>query len=203
MTILGPKTIRTKLTLTIMVVVGLLLASLGFLIDFSVRRTLLGSVDRELARRGQDFARGHRRMQGPRPGEPPFFAFGMGEPGRRGGGPRFRPPDNSNTRPRWIEVIPRPPQDPDDPRPGPPNDKPYSQRALELSKKGQTVYDTLTINDGTYRVYSEPVTREGTIQGVVQTAYPLDDVLLSLAQLRNILLTVLIPLGVVLTGLSS
>lgn len=204
MTLLGPKTIRTKLTLTIMVVMGLLLASLGFLIDFSVRRTLMSSVDSELARRGRDFAQGHRRMDGPRPDGPPFPMFMMDGRGPRDGrrGPRFRPPDTSNTRPRWIEAEPRP-QQMDDDRPRPPDDKPYSPRAFEISKTGKAVYDEVTINVGTYRVYSQPVSEEGRVRGVVQTAYLIDDLLLSLAGLRNILLTVLVPLGVVLTGLTS
>ena len=201
-----PRTIRARLTLTTTVVMALVLLALGFLVDVGTRRTLMASVDAELARRGEGFAEGRGRRPGPRPGEPPrldpFGILGMGPPdGGRGGGP-FRRGNASRDqgRPRFIQPAPRPGEGPTGP-----SDAPYdaaTATALQ-TKGGGPRHTTVLVKGEPTRIYSV-ATREGErVTGVVQVAYPLGEIENSLDGLRRFLLTVVVPLGTLLTALAS
>jgi signal transduction histidine kinase len=208
---LGPRTIRAKLTLTTMLVMGTLLALLAFIVDFGARQTLLGSVEQDTRERAEDFASMRRRF----PRRPPGFGGPRGDRGPDGGSrgqwqgpvlPMGGPPPEggpepspaaslSLIRPRVIPISSR-----DGRRPP---DEPYDKAAFERGVKGQAGHSTVMIEGEPVRIYSQPVYEDGRIQAVVQVPYPLGDILRSLDNLRRILLTVVIPFGVVLAGVAS
>lgn len=224
-----PRTIRAKLTLMTTAVMALVLFALGMLVDFGTGRTLMGSIDTELARRGGDFVRGRlehrfgpgrpgdgRPGDGPRPGGAGGTslqlpegagmgggggAFGMFDgPGGPGPGPFGRRPNGQDdSRPRFIQPIPKP----GEPEIGP-RDVALDPDAVKRlqNRKGQ-LWTTVTRSGGPFRVYSESVMDGRRVDGVVQVGYPIGDVEDSLAGLRRLLLTVMVPLGALLAGLAS
>lgn len=218
-------------------VMALVLFALGLLVDFGTARTLMGSIDTELARRGADFARGHAD----RPGGPggsgmrggqvgqgtglqlpegtagPAFQ-GPGSPGGRGpdgpmtvfgffggpdGGPGGpfgrRPNDRDDSRPRFIRPIPKP----GEPQIGP-QDVALDADAVKALQNHKGILRTTVMRSGEpFRIYSESIMEGRRVAGVVQVGYALGDVEDSLAGLRRLLLTVMVPLGALLAGLSS
>jgi signal transduction histidine kinase len=251
-----PRTVRAKLIVTTMIVIAVLLGVVGVVSDLSARRALMSSIDQDLQRRGEDFARMDRRgpmgrggnmdrrfvrtrdremgermfnsMGGPfpgpppdglSPGEPPFDGRGANRKGDgqrdlRGPGPVYRglfvinrgmgtfglPPGVANAKDDdWVApkviLLPRPPLAL--------HEKPWDDRGYALATAGQGAFGTVMKDGEPRRVFSTPIRREGQIVAVVQVAYPLSDALNALDNLRNTLVTVAIPLGIVLAGLAS
>ncbi|MGV3618866.1 MAG: sensor histidine kinase [Fimbriimonas sp.] len=180
-----PRTIRAKLTLTSMLVMGALLALIVLIVDFGARQTLLASVDGELRQRSE----GQAGMMARRLSRPP-------REGSRGD----RPPPADPLRavqPRFLplgETLNRA---------GVESPKPYDSTAFAVARLGTSVYSTVLIEREAVRIYSRPVYVGDRIAGVLQSPYPLGDVLRSLANLRRILLILVVPFGAVLAGLAS
>ncbi len=188
-----PRTIRAKLTLTTSLVMGLVLVALGVLVDLGTAKTLMRSVENELSRRGHFFALDRARRPGgpggPRPGMGPIIR--MGPPG----GPFRGRPNEDKGRPRFIAVTSE--------EGNGPRDEPYDPVGFARAQTEGAVYTTITQDGEPHRVYSEAVREGGELRGVVQVEYPLGDVLDSLAGLRRLLLTVVVPCGALLGGLAS
>ena len=181
-----PRTVRAKLILTTTLVMAFVLAALGLLVDFGTNRTVRGNVDADLQRRARDFARGESRRRRDRP-PIPF------------GGPRNGPGDRGPHRPRLAEADESRPRFVRSAGVEGPQETPYDSAAANATEKGGFRWTTVENEKGRYRVYSEALGREG----VVQTQSPLADVEASLAGLRRLLLTVVLPLGTLLAGLAS
>lgn len=234
MTIRRPRSIRAKLTLMTTAVMALVLFALGLLVDFGTAKTLMGSIDSELARRGADFARGHAIHIGG-PGEPGLrgqvgrgtglqlldggrgpgfqgpvgpgdggpddnvFGFLRGPDGGPGGPFGRRPNDRDDSRPRFIRPIPKP----GEPQNGP-QDVALDPDSVKVLQNHKGVLRTTILRSGEpFRIYSESIMDGRRVAGVVQVGYPLGDVEDSLAGLRRLLLTVMVPVGALLAGLSS
>lgn len=195
-----PRSVRAKLTLTTVGVIAAVLLLLSAVTDLAARGTLLASIDRDLRVRGDDIARFDRGPRGPGgPGGPPPDE----RPPRREGDrdklppPPFRMRDPALTPP--IKLM----FDGKDSSPFPGPQKPYDRNAFEEAKKGRGGFSFVELQDGTTRVYTAPVLKEGKIVGAVQTAYPMQDVFRASQNLRSILLTVVVPLGMALAALGS
>ena len=188
-----PKTIRARLTLTTSLVMGLVLVALGVLVDFGTARTLMRSVDNELERRGHFFAAGRGRGPGgpggPRPGMGPLIP--MGPPG----GPFRGRPNEDKGRPRFLPVSGEEDRGL--------RDEPYDSAAFVRAQTEGAVFSNVMQDGEPHRVYSEAVREGGRLRGVVQVERQLGDVVDSLAGLRRLLLTVVVPCGALLGGLAS
>ena len=183
-----PRTVRAKLILTTTLVMAFVLAALGFVVDLGTNRTVRGNVDADLQRRARDFVRGG----------PQRFADGRRPPGGPPDGGR-RPPTSGRamdaSRPQFVRATPEG-RGPDEAGWDP-------AAAARTRDAGGFRWTTVTREDGPYRVYSETVRVGGEILGAVQTQSPLADVEASLAGLRRLLLTVVLPLGTLLAAIAS
>lgn len=205
---IGLKTVRAKLIATTMLVIAVVVAALGFTVDFAARRTMLGVIDRDLQLRGDDLVRNMERgggqMRGPGPGP-----NGPGMGGGRGPGPgsgEFRGPGGFERRqsPRSSRIGPPVVlplnQDPNDLRPREIAIDPAAQRTAP--QKGPH-FTTVVIDNEPRRVYTTVFRRDGRVESVIQLSYPLGEVLDSLAGLRQVLVTVVLPTGLLLAGLAG
>lgn len=194
------RTVRAKLILTTTLVIAVVLAILGVTVDVAARSTMLGVIDRDLGTRGEDLARGLEQGRGSRgmgPGGPPpggGLRGGMGGVVRmRGPGPR----DNRISAPIVIRVNPGPDEG------GPPPPSPIDEAAYQAALKTGAHYTTKRIDGETRRIYTTVSRRDGAVENVIQLSYPLDEVLDALARLRSVLLTVMLPMGVMLAAGAS
>ena len=185
-----------------MAIMGAVLLIVIAVVDIGARRTLTGAVDGELERIGRRIAeRPPGRRDGPRAGRD------NGHDGGRDGGPPLgpRPERSSGTTPdalppAFVRVAA-------DFRADRPDEAPYDLPALVHARAGRTTIATRTIDGATYRLLSRPMYRDGGQAGevvaVLQLPQPFDDVVRSLESLRRILLVLVLPVGVLLTGLAS
>ncbi|RYG36068.1 hypothetical protein EON81_10880, partial [bacterium] len=200
-----PRTVRTKLTLTTVGVIAAVLLLLCVITDFAARQMLTASIDDDLQNRAEDIARFPAR-RGPEGGR------GFGGPGGPDdrGGPNRRvdnfvelrrpsgPPPGSRRRdpaftPPYIVMLDgtRPP--------GPPGpETAYDPAGVKQALQGTQGFGYVQRTDGLTRIYTTPVFKNGKVEGAVQTAYPMEDVIRSFDNLRFILLTVVMPVGVAL-----
>ena len=178
---IGPRTIRAKLTLTTVLVMGALLTVLGSVVYFAVSQSLLGGIDQELLRRGLESEQGFvRALARERDGDPP----------RR----PFRPSTSDplrTLRPRLFRT-----------EEGPPTTPPYDAQTLAEGWNGRGSLRTVLIEDQPVRVHTRPLRVDGRVAAVVQIPFGLSDTYRALDNLRRILLF-LIPVGAALTGLAS
>lgn len=201
MTLPRPKTVRAKLTLTTGLVMAIVLLALGLVVDQGTRRALFGTVDADLARRGNDFALGHVH-HGPGPDGPhggPFDIFGLGHPPGDHGPFGRRVPNLDESRPRFLQPAPRAGEPQNGPRETPLDSD--AQRVVQA--RGGHLYTTIEHSGVPYRIYSVAGVDAGRVVGVVQVGYPLGDLEAALASLRRLLLTVVVPMGTLLAGLAS
>lgn len=183
------RSVRLRLTLWNVVIVGLVLCVFGLAVYFSVRTIQSNAVDRELAERvhGLMASRAARR-----------------EPPRELAGPPEAPPPRGSLlidasdfrRPRVLRL---------DGKGEPPHeeDRPWDWRLFFDSVKGKRRYRTVEAEGEPVRVYSAPVRRSGMVIAVVQAAQPLEAQDRLLASLVQTLL-ILIPfagLASAITGL--
>ncbi|MHB8635600.1 MAG: sensor histidine kinase [Fimbriimonadaceae bacterium] len=186
------KTVRAKLTLTTVCVMGAVLTALGFVVYFGAERTLLASVDTELKNRADG-------MAGPR-GGPPGMPFGPGRGYRMfGNGPPPPPMPRNNSA--GLRPIIVPVQSNGTLGSGP--DAPYDLGAMARAKNRWAGYSDATVKDSPVRLYTRPQFQGGRVAAVIQVPYDTSDILRSLANLRMVLLTLVIPLGVLLGGLAG
>lgn len=162
---------------------GALMCALGFAVYVAANQALMGSVDSDLVARVARMEEDHRHMQ-QRPMSPRSFSM------------RPPPPDPLRTLhprifPAGSTVLSPAPQE-----------SPYDSSALEAAQKGQTVLQTVTISGEQVRLYTQPLMEKGKVAAVVQVPYALGDLNRSMENLQRILL-LLIPLGLLLTGLAS
>jgi signal transduction histidine kinase len=190
------RTIRAKLTLMTMTVMGCLLIALGLVGYFGAQRTMLGSVDREMLARA--FGMAHPRRPGGPQGPGP-----NGPPGGPGGPPPEQPQEKLGTGPSDLRPVLIRFHGPT--RPIPPQfiDQPYDKAAVEASKGGWKGFSDITVDGNHLRVYTAPRIENGDIVAVVQLGYNLTDIQRSLANLKWVLLVVVVPVGVFLAGLAS
>lgn len=204
----GLKTVRAKLIATTMAVIAVVLVVLGFTVDWSARSTMLGVIDRDLKMRGEDLARnfeqGGGMPRGAGPGGPPpggGFRGGEGpQPGGQGEGQRRRglgPRDNRMSAPIVMRVR----REPGDP--GPPPPVALDAKAHDAVFHSGPLFTTVELDGEPRRVYTTVSRRDGAIENVIQLSYPLGEVLDALSRLRGILLTIMLPLGMLLAGGAS
>jgi signal transduction histidine kinase len=246
----GPRTIRARLILITMLVMGGLLAVLGLSVDFAAHKAVLYSIDDDLLHRAHMFAQGP--PHGPGPGGwmgLPDFGRGPGDrdgphgpdggpgpgPGPDRGGPDWdRDPGH---RPgSWQDGPPfpfgassnpgkgrdsAPPFGPDisadgtisTPAPPPQHFEigqsnrghvSYDIEAFELARKtGHSVWTTKLMDGLPFRLLTLPVSKGGKVVRIEEVVSPLEDTLKALADLRHVLISLIIPVGTVLSGLAS
>lgn len=187
------QSVRTQLVWWNILALALLLAALGGVVRTLVRSTIMASVDRELEGRGQaalDFL--SHRHPGPFYGPPHG-----GEPPRDGGPPRDEGPRDTNLyRPRGFDLAGGS-LDPHRPT------KPlWDAAAFAHAKAGTPSYITVKVNGEVVRVFSRPFPAQGPPQGVIQAAYPLEDVQRALRGLDRALL-LLLPVALLGAGLGG
>jgi len=199
------RTVRAKLILTTTLVIAVVLAILGVTVDFAARSTMLGVIDSDLQYRGNDLARMIENSgpgadgPGPRnfrrgPGGPPS---GAGPPNGVGGPPpAMRVRESRISAPVVLPIA----RDPEDPRPVP---MPIDPSARDRAVREGSVFSEIVVDGEPRRVYSTVVRRSGRVESVVQLSYPLGEVRDSLARLRSVLLTVMMPVGILLAALAS
>ena len=97
---LFPSSVRAKLTLTAVAVMGLLFVLLGAGVEIAGRQQIMSSVDGELARRAAQIIRAHKdsdREMRPPDGVPPPMVYALGQDrGPRGGNRPGENPPNDN-----------------------------------------------------------------------------------------------------------
>lgn len=181
----GPRTIRAKLTLTTVLVMSAVLSVLGIVVYLAASRSLLSSIDQDLQRRGNESELGYARaMKRWREGDQSRSPF------------RGPTPDPLRTlRPRFFRV------DSELPLPESTSD-PYNAAALAEGKAGRPSYLTMRIEGQPVRIHTRPIIDGGKVATVTQIPYPLADTYRALSNLGRILL-LLIPLGAALTALAS
>jgi signal transduction histidine kinase len=178
----GPRTLRAKLTLTAIAVIGGALCLMGVAVDVIAGKTLTMSIDSELRRNADRIVERHRDFLAHRPdgGRPP--------------GP-FRPPPKerfSALEPRFIRIAP----DSDVPAT---TSGPFDEAAVRMAEKGHESFKTTSYRGESIRVLTVPLLLGRRIDSVVQVPYSMADVDAALATLRVILLT-LIPVAAVLAA---
>jgi signal transduction histidine kinase len=237
MTLIGPRTIRTKLTLITMLVMGAVLALLCVGVDQGVRLTLMKGIDDELRDRAIHSPLAHM-LDGPfgRPPGPgmegPHRHDHDGDHGRDGFHPGFgippgigvlkrddlgKPPNDpptkqaltsqlgEETQPSLRPLVWRVgPSDPDEwPSPDQ-HEQPYDKEEFALARIGRPMGSkTIEVNGQPYRLLTTSVKRDGKVIGVAQITSPMGDTIRNLASMRRALITLVIPAGVVLSGLAS
>src|SRR5258708_38934589 len=162
-------TVRLRMTLWNVAVLALILGALGGVVRYQVQADLFATVDRTLAERAHEAGR--------------LYALGPPYAGRITGRPRVLDPMVAAAEGSLVGSRPRalPPLQPrilSRDRAGREHwDKPWDQQSYVRSLAGRTVY--LTVRDGgsPMRILSMPIEREGTVDEVLQLAYPLYGVL--------------------------
>jgi len=176
-------TFRARLTATSVLVMGALMCALGLAIYVAANQALMSSVDSDLVARVARMEEDHHRMQ-QGPMAPRSFSM--------------RPPPSDPMRTLHPRVFPvgntvLSPA---------PRESPYDSSALGTAQKGRTTLQTVTISGEEVRLYTRPMLEKGKVVAVVQAPYALGDLNRSMENLQRILLLI-IPLGLVLTGLAS
>lgn len=181
-----------------MLVMGLVLGALGVVVYVGAERSMYGSIDRDLIQRANGMMR--------RPPGPPNgfgFAIGAGPPITRRTGPPPQPNNAPDLRPLILRADGSlPPRLAPGGQPGE-DGPPYDAQSADKALTGAAGFSDIVRNGETVRVYTTPIQSGGRIAGVVQVAYGIGDIQRSLAQLRQVLVTVVIPIGVLLSGLAS
>ncbi len=81
---------------------------------------------------------------------------------------------------------------------------PYNAEAFaEAKSKAHLVITTISINDHYYRVLTHPIIERGKVVGIGEALSPLEETFKTLDGVRRVLITMIIPAGVVLSGLAS
>ena len=198
--------VRTRLIVFNVGVLALLLSGLGMLIQYSVRSTLMTSVDRDLfAKSNHDLSR--------RP--PPGGPEGPGGPRQPGAPPPEFPPENGPEEGRGapeeaassnLHQVLRPHllDQNGHGRAAHKEDQPWDNGAFRIALTDQrTLYTTVKIEDEPVRVLSRPLLDgEGRVIGVYQSAYPLREVDQAVDGMNRALLT-LVPAILLLAGLGG
>lgn len=173
------RSVRLRLTLWNVLILGLVLCVFGLAVYFSVKTIQSNAVDRELQERVHAAIAGDLSLGGPSEGTGPTAVSPT--PSRR---PRMLT-GAEYRRPRALRAdgTGEPPF---------PEDRPWDWRAFFGSMEGRRVFRTVEIDGEPFRVYSAPVRRSGVVVGVVQAAQPLEDQNRLLGSLVQTLL-ILIP----------
>ena len=199
-----PRTVRAKLTLTTTLVMALVLVALGLLVDVGTHQALMRTIDSDLRYRADEFAATHGPRGGPGgPGGPPegrgvFDLFGGG-PGGPGGRRHFgRSSNQDDGRPRLVEAGALTGGH------GGMRDVPYDVDEFRIAlHTGRARPATVQRSGEPVRIYSEPILEGGRAVRVVQVGHPLGEVFDTLDEMRNLLLTVVLPLAILLVGGAS
>ncbi|HEY3414820.1 MAG TPA: ATP-binding protein [Armatimonadota bacterium] len=213
---LGWRSVRTQLIVWNIVTLAVMLGVLGGFIQYTVRATMLASVDRELDRMARPLLRppGLRDGRGGPPDGGRMDGRGgpdLGPPPedrppdarlRRGGGPMLGPGlgggpagRSSRYRARVIDLTGAaifPPE----------AHEPWDKAAASTARGGRRVYSTIQAEDGRIRVLSVPIPPSGRVDRVVQIPTPLDDVDNAMEGVNRALLT-LIPVALLWAGLGG
>lgn len=224
MKVWAPRTVRAKLTLITMSVIALLLFAIGFTSEVSARAATYQGIDRDLERRGEDFARmlstrpnrfgppggngGPPNDNGQPMGPPMNFdgngPQGNGSPNPNGSGEQDRPRFQKRSDPMWVApVAVDVPFSVANIGKAPMAEKPFDQVGYERAAKGERNWRTVYVDGEPRRVYSTPARKEGKVFKVVQVAYSMADTIATLDKLHTTLLQFAIPSGVLLGGLAS
>lgn len=208
--------IRARLTLWHVAVLGLVLIGFSFALMYSVRSSLAAAVDQELADRAHSTARRWgRTVFRPNPG---FFPGLPGFPGstpapkaqnapKPSGGRRARqptpPPATSEVerrsyfrRPRIMDLEMRPMGFPFS------EDEPWDELAFHAAAVGKELYTTVTIDNEHVRVFSTPLGSAEEPEGVVQVAHLLTEQERLNSGLLRTLLT-LVPIALLVAGVGG
>jgi len=188
-------TVRTKLTLTTVLVLAVLYTALGVVVQVSARQAIMSSVNSELLQMSAGMRRGMRNRPPPppRPGVGPEDHHEFDRPEFHGPPP---PQDPLEMRPRAVWDAPN------NPRPMQ-KTAPLNPEAVIHAERGKETLATVTYKGIPVRVLTFPmVGADGTIESVTEIPYRLDDIDKTLDSLRRTLLLIL-PVGLLLMAAAS
>ena len=211
------RSLRTQLVAWNILALALLLGVLGGIVRYTVQKTIMASVDRELDR--QSHPPGEHGPGGPPPSGPPQSQHD--EPPPDNDPPFGHPPSDNGPPPGYGPGGPddrgRPPSQQDDTQnpyharlftaTGQSLDSsshvmPWDPEALARAAAGQPVYSNVTVAAVPLRVLSRSTSSRGLSQNLVQVAYPLTDVRRAMAGVDSALL-ILIPVALICAGLAG
>lgn len=167
--------VRMRLTLWNVAVLALVLAGLGLVFRVTIQANVMAAVDRRLSQRAR---RAQRLFVSP---------------------PRVLPPPDKEVNafgelhPRFFDLSGKPMLT---------SLPPWNASGLTQSLAGRMVFSTVRDGADDVRVYSMPLRRDGTIQGVVQVGNSLSGIYEDRARMTRTLLT-LIPLVLLAAGLGG
>jgi len=227
---LFPTSIRAKLTLTAVTVMGVLFVVLGAVVQIAGREQIMSGVDTEIAKRADEIIQVHKELQKDRPPPPPDGQGGPppgGEQGPpdQGQGPRQGPdrrpenggpgrgpgPDRRIGRFQaalqrigdpLLSIGPRFVAITEGPPFAPPDMMvPYDKVAASEAERHGTTYSTIKLGNEKVRIITKLATDDNGRKWMVQFPYPLGDIDKSLTKLSQTLL-LLLPIGLVLTAIA-
>lgn len=186
------------MTLWNVAVLALTLGAMGGVVRYKVQADLFATVDRTLAERAH--AERHLAERAL-----PINATTRNTVRSRLLDPMTAPAEGSLVGskpalpPLQPRVIPRAPAAGTDRRL---REKPWDRRSYLRSLAGRTVYSTVRDHGTLTRVLSMPIERRGSVDEVLQLAYPLDGVLREIDKLTSLLLA-LVPFGLLAAGMGG
>lgn len=187
------RSVRVRLLLLNMGVLALVLLALLAAVHYSVRGYLLVTIDRQLAHEANRAIQVGQRLRGNVELRAMMQARQRLPQGVRLGRRGFQAIRAFDTQGRSVDqfgAIVSPPRDA------------WDGQALALSQAGRTVYSTLTMEETPLRIYSAPLQNDGQFAGVIQVAYPLEE-LDHLLEGLTLILLVLSPLALLIAGLGG
>lgn len=181
------RTIRAKLTVWYVVLLGAVLIFFSAFLYLTMEKGLKENLDNKLVTTGRMLAASLARPFGPGPS--------LAEVERI-----MR--ENFGLRPmgRFVQILDETGRRASNPRD---MDIPVSLKTLELASRGQEVFETIRLRDGSLlRLVTVPIMVQGKMLGIVQVGSPLDEIQEALNQLL-LVLSISVPLVLVLASLGG
>lgn len=181
------RTIRAKLTVWYVLLLGAVLVFFSAFLYLTMEKGLKENLDNKLVTTGRMLAASLARPFGPGP------SLAEVERVMR---------ENFGLRPmgRFVQILDETGRRASNPRD---LDIPVSLRTLELAARGQEVFETVRLKDGSLlRLVTVPILVQGKMLGIVQVGSPLDEIQEALNQLL-LVLSVSVPLVLLLASLGG
>ncbi len=181
------RTLRAKLTLWYMVLLGVTLCFFSAFLYLTMEKGLKENLDNKLRTAARVLAASVSRPLGPGPSLADVERIMREHFGLRPMGRFVQILDETGRRATNIRDV----------------DIPVSLRTLELASKGQEVFETVRLRDGgSLRLVTVPIMIQGRMLGIVQVGSPLDEIQEALDQLL-LVLAISVPLVLVVASLGG